>query len=91
MVEQKGIVKEAQVGFRKDRQTVDQIFVASRIGQLRRSMDKKTWLAFLDLRKAFPSVWSKGVWTKMKGYGLGGKILRVFEKRSIQILMQRCA
>ena len=42
-------------------------------------MGKKTWLAFLDLQKAFPSEWRKGLWTKMKGYTLGNKIFRVLE------------
>ena len=55
------------------------MFVVNGIGQLRRSMAKKTWLAFLDLRKAFPNIWYKGLWTKMKGYCLGGKTVRVLE------------
>ena len=34
VVEQERILKEAQGGFRKDREMVDQNFVANRIGQL---------------------------------------------------------
>ena len=38
---------------------------------------KKTWLAFLDLKKAYDSVWREGLWEKMNKYGLVGKFLRV--------------
>ena len=47
------------------------------IGQIRKSQGKKTWMAFLDFRKAFPSVWREGLWEKMKYYGIGGKFLRL--------------
>ena len=77
VVEREGILGEAQGGFRRDRQTIDQLFVLNSITQLRRSRGKKTWLAFLDLRKAFPSVWREGLWTKMTKLGLGGKFLRI--------------
>ena len=66
VVEREGILGEAQGGFRRDRQTIDQLFVLNSITQLRRSRGKKTWLAFLDLRKAFPSVWQEGLYIKKK-------------------------
>ena len=34
-------------------------------------------MAFLDSKKAFPSVWREGLWEKMKEYGIDGKFLRV--------------
>ena len=40
--------------------------MVSGIGQIRRSQGKKTWMAFLDFRKAFPSVWREGLWEKKK-------------------------
>ena len=51
--------------------------MVSGIGQIRRSQGKKTWMAFLDFRKAFPSVWREGLWEKMKYYGIDGKFLRL--------------
>ena len=51
--------------------------MVSGIGQIRRSQGKKTWMAFLDLRKAFPGVWREGLWEKMKYYGIDGKFQRV--------------
>ena len=50
--------------------------MVSGMGQKRRSQGKKTWMAFLDFRKAFPSVWREGLWEKMKYYGIDGKFLR---------------
>ena len=89
VVEREGILGEAQGGFRKTRQTVDQLFVLNSITQLRRSQDKKTWLAFLDLRKAFPSVWREGLWGKMNKPGLGGKFLRmcqaIYSKTTVRV------
>ena len=67
------ILGEAQGGFRRNRRTTDQVFVVSGIGQIRRSQGKKTWMAFLDFKKAFPSVWRGGfvgenerVWDRRK-------------------------
>ena len=71
------VLGEAQGGFRKNRQTVDHLFVVNGVCQLRRGEGKKTWLAFLDLRKAYNSVWREGLWEKMDRYGIGGKFLRV--------------
>ena len=51
--------------------------MVSGIGQIRRSQGKKTWMAFLDFRKAFPIVWREGLLEKMKYYGIEGKFLRL--------------
>ena len=81
---QSKILEEAQGGFRRNRRTTDQVFVVSGIGQVRRSQGKKTWMAFLDFKKAFltllkafPSVWREGLWEKIKEHGIDGKFLRV--------------
>ena len=70
------VIGEAQGSFRKNRQTVDHLFVVS-VVQLRRIEGKKTWMAFLDLKKAYDSVWREGLWEKLKTYGVGDKFLRV--------------
>ena len=38
-------------------------------------------MAFLDFKKAFPSVWREGLWGKMRGYGIEGKFLRLYGER----------
>ena len=74
------VIGEAQGGFRRNRQTVDHLFVVNGICQLRRGEGKKTWLAFLDLRKAYDSVWREGLWHRMEQYGTGNKFLRVCQE-----------
>ena len=55
--------------------------MVSGIGQIRRSQGKKTWMAFLDFRKAFPSVWRdlEGLWEKMK----------IHDRRKVSEIMSR--
>jgi len=36
-------------------------------------------ILYLDFKKAFPSVWREGLWTKMKRYGIDGRFMRVCE------------
>ena len=45
------VIGEAQGGFRKNRQTVDHLFVVSGVVQLTGNVGKKTWIAFLDLKR----------------------------------------
>ena len=63
------IIGEAQGGFRKNRLTVDHLFVVSGISQLRRIEGMKTWLAFLDLKKAYDSVWREAYGRNLKRMG----------------------
>ena len=72
------ILGEAQRGFRRNRRTTDPVFVVSGIGQIRRSQGKKTWMAFLDFRKAFPICVEGGFVGEDKiHYGIDGKFLRL--------------
>ena len=76
---EEGILGEVPGSFRRNRGTVDQVFVVNGIGQLR-SDGKKTWMAFLDFKKIFPSVWTEGLWKKLEAYGIDGRFLQVCEK-----------
>ena len=69
------IIGKAQGGFGRNRQTVDHLFVVSGIAQLHRIEGKKTWMAFLDLKKAYDSVWREGLRAKLEAYGVKGKFL----------------
>ena len=40
-------------------------------------MRKKTWCCFLDIRKAYDTVFREGLWKGMIGKGIGGKMWRV--------------
>ena len=56
-LETSDILSEIQGGFRKDRRCEDHIFSLKSITSIRKSEGKSTYLAFLDFKKAFDSVW----------------------------------
>ena len=45
--------------------------------ELRRRRRKGTYLAFLDVSKAYDTVWREGLWEKMRQYGVTQKFVRV--------------
>ena len=69
------ILAEEQAGFRKDRSTVDQLFIMLEMIKNRRP--KPTYVCFLDVQKAYDRVWRDGLWEKLQTYGIRGKMWRV--------------
>ena len=47
-------------------------------GRLRE--DKKTYALFLDIQKAYDSVWHEGLWYKLWDMGIKGRIWHVIKK-----------
>jgi hypothetical protein len=70
---------EEQGGFRKKRSTVEQIFILKETIQGRRRKKKKTCCCFLDIRKAYDTVFREGVWEGLWVKGIGGKMWRVLK------------
>ena len=68
---------EEQGGFRKGRSASEQIFILKEVIQHRRKRRKKTFCCFLDIRKAYDTVFREGLWERMVGMGVGGKLWRV--------------
>ncbi|XP_071963459.1 uncharacterized protein [Antedon mediterranea] len=75
--EENDILGEVQRGFRTDRRFEDHIFVLKSIIATRRAEGKKTFLAFLDFKKALDSVWRQGLITAAKRIGIRGKLLNL--------------
>ena len=71
------ILTEAQGGFRSERRCADQILILRGVCELRRREKKGTYLAFLDVSKAYDTVWREGLWRKMKQYGIEGKFIQI--------------
>ena len=65
--EEKGIIAEEQGGFRPGRGCADQIYVLWNI--LMNRVGQKTYCCFIDLKKAFPSVWRNGLWKRLWARG----------------------
>lgn len=71
------ILNENQAGFRAGYSTVDHIFTLHTITELLKQEKKKLFCLFVDYSKAFASVWRTGLWMKLLGNGINGKIFRV--------------
>ncbi len=72
------VLVEEQFGFRKNRGCRDPLFILSEIVKNRGT--KTVYAAFMDIRKAYPSVWRNGLWWKMWKMGVRGKMWRVLKK-----------
>ena len=70
-------LNENQAGFRSGYSTVDHIFTLHVLTELFKQKKKKLYCLFVDYSKAFDSVWRAGLWMKLLGHGINGKIFRV--------------
>ena len=71
------LLKENQFGFRKGYSTTDSIFVLQILFELLKKKKKKLYCAFIDFAKAFDTVWRSGLWSKLIGYSVNGKMYNV--------------
>ena len=78
-----GIVEE-QGGFRPERGTEDQIFTLTEV--LRARAEHTTYTAFIDVKKAYDTVWRDGLWMRLWDEGVRGKMWRVIREmyRTVQ-------
>ena len=67
---------DEQGGFRKGRGCVDQIFVLTEVLAKRKQERKKTFLCFIDMRKAYDRVWRDGLWAALWRQGVRGRLWR---------------
>ena len=72
-----GVLHEGQAGFRMNRSCTDNIYTLNEIvqGRLR---ERKQF--FLDVQKAYDTVWRDGLWVKMWDMGVRGKLWRVIRR-----------
>ena len=75
--ERRGIIREEQGGFRAGRGCVDQIFVLDTL--LNSRGRRRTYCCFIDIKKAYDTVWRKGLWKCLWDKGIRGKMWRVIK------------
>ena len=63
--EEQDKLSDTQFGFRKERSTVDAIFVLQNLIQHVLNEKRRLYCAFVDLHKAFDSVYRNGLWLKL--------------------------
>ncbi len=68
-------VGDEQLGFRKGRGCVDQIFCNENTGRKYLEKDRKLFAAFMALEKAYDRVDRKGLWETLRVYRVGGQLL----------------
>ncbi|HEX2556777.1 MAG TPA: reverse transcriptase family protein [Nitrososphaera sp.] len=68
------IIVEEQAGFRSGRGTIEQIFVLHEIISLCREKKQPLFLAFLDCRRAYDSVWRAGLLFRLWRLGVRGRM-----------------
>ena len=61
-------------GFRFGRSCVDNTFFLNEVIQGRLQEGKKTFCFFLDIKKAYDTVWRDGLWYRMRDMGIQGKL-----------------
>ena len=70
-----------QFGFRKNKSTIDCVFVlTSIINKIVNNDKKKLYCAFIDFRKAFDMVYRNGIWFKLLQLGASTKIVKILQK-----------
>ena len=75
-----GALHEGQAGFRVNRSCMDNVYTLNEIVQGRFREDKKTYAFFLDVQKAYDTVWRDGLWLKLWDMGVKGRMWRVIKK-----------
>ena len=79
-LESKSFIKPEQAGFRENHRTSDHIFVLKTIVDkyvLNSKTGSKLFACFIDLKKAFDTVWHDGLFLKLQKAGICGKIYNI--------------
>ena len=72
-------VMDEQGGFRTGRGCKNQILVVKQIVENTIEKNKKTYMAFVDLEKAYNNVSREKLWVVLDKYGIKGKLLRAIQ------------
>ena len=70
-------IAEEQGGFRKERGCIDQSYTSAQTVLKWMETQKDTYLCFIDLKKAYDSVWREGLFRKMEQEGVPVKLVRL--------------
>ena len=76
-LEHHNLLIDEQNGFRPNRCCQNHIALLQEIIHQRKRNKQNTFITFLDLTKAYDSVWQDGLWKKAIKLGIKGKTLRL--------------
>ena len=72
-------LSEEQAGFRKDRNTVQQILILRLIAEKAKRKGRHIFNCFIDFRKAFDSIRHDVTWATLRSYGVGKNLIRILQ------------
>ncbi|MEW8547526.1 MAG: reverse transcriptase family protein, partial [Candidatus Thiodiazotropha sp.] len=73
------VLTDCQAGFRKGHSTADNLFIINSLIEIFKSKREKLFLAFVDFKQAFDTVWRDGLWQKLRAYHINGKCLSLIQ------------
>ena len=71
------LISENQIGFKKNSRTSDHIFTLKSITDHYKQKGKKVFAAFIDLKKAFDTVWRIGLFYKLIDKGIPNRLYNI--------------
>ena len=71
------IIKEEQTGFRAGRSTTDQIFSIRILCEKYLQHQQSLYHVYVDLKKAFDSVWHAALWAILRLYNINDSLIRM--------------
>ena len=85
-------ISDAQFGFRKGFSTVDAVFTLHSLIEHLLNNGKRLYCAFVDLKKAFDSVYRNALWLKLYKLGVNGRMLRIIRALydSVKCCIRHC-
>jgi hypothetical protein len=75
-----GGLSDEQGGFRAGRGTADLIWLVSEVVQRRREQKQRSFVCFVDVQKAYDTVWQAGLWKRLWDVGVRGKAWRLLQE-----------
>lgn len=73
-------LNSTQFGFRKEKSTIDCVFVLhSIVDKIINHEKKKLYTAFVDFRKAFDLTYRNGIWYKLINSGVSSKMIKILK------------
>ena len=80
-VEEKNILSDVQYGFRKDRSTIDCLFIVKGLIDIMFSKGLKLYVCFIDYEKAYDLIDRACLFHKLMKEGLSSKCINLFKTR----------
>ena len=78
-------ITQCQAGFRKGFSTNDHIFALKTLINLAQNKRKKLFCCFIDLKRAFDTIWRDGLFHKLNMFDINGKCYKVIKNLYMSI------